>query len=56
MPMFSGAELWVNVFLGGLIGIAVIATLVRSGSQTPAVINSAGNAIGTSLFAAQGIK
>lgn len=50
-----GVELAVNAFLGGLIGIAIIATLVRPGSQTPAVLSASGNAIGTSLYAAQGI-
>lgn len=50
-----GLELAINAFLGGLIIIAVFATLVRQGSQTPAVLNSAGSAIGTSLYAAQGI-
>lgn len=50
-----GLELAINAFLGGLIAIAVIATLVRPGSQTPAVLNASGNAIGTSLYAAQGI-
>lgn len=52
----SGIEKGLNAFFAGLIGIAVIATLVRPGSQTPAVLNSAGSAIGTSLFAAQGIR
>ena len=50
-----GFELAINAFLGGLIMIAIIATLVRPGSQTPAVLGSAGSAIGTSLYAAQGI-
>jgi hypothetical protein len=50
-----GIELAINAFLGGLIAIAVIATLVRPGSQTPAVLQSSGSAIGTSLYAAQGI-
>lgn len=50
-----GIELAINAFLGGLIAIAVIATLVRPGSQTPAVVNSAGTAVGNSLYAAQGI-
>lgn len=50
-----GLELAINAFLGGLIAIAIIATLVRSGSQTPAVLQQTGNAIGTSLYAAQGI-
>lgn len=50
-----GAELALNAFLGGLILIAVFAVLVRPGSQTPGVLSSAGSAIGTSLYAAQGI-
>ena len=50
----SGAEKGLTVFLGGLITIAVVATLVGSGKQTPAVINSAGGAISQSLAAAQG--
>lgn len=51
----SGAEKGFNAFLGGLIVIAVFATLVKPGAQTPAVIGSAGTAIGSSLYAAQGI-
>lgn len=51
-----GAELALNAFLGGLILIAIFAVLVRPGSQTPGVLNSAGNAVGTSLYAAQGIS
>lgn len=50
-----GFELAINAFLGGLILIAVFATLVRPGAQTPTVLTSAGTAIGTSLYAAQGI-
>jgi hypothetical protein len=50
-----GLELAINAFLGGLILIAIAAVLVRPGSQTPSVLNSAGTAVGTSLYAAQGI-
>lgn len=52
----SGLEKGFNAFFAGLITVAVVATLVRPGSQTPAVLSSGGNAIGTSLFAAQGIR
>ena len=50
----SGIEKGLNAFLAGLITISVITVLVRPGSQTPQVLSSAGGAIGTSLFAAQG--
>lgn len=50
----SGLEKGVTAFLGGLIVIALASTLVGSGKQTPAVINSAGGAISGSLLAAQG--
>jgi hypothetical protein len=50
----SGIEKGITAFLGGLITIAVLATLVGPGKQTPAVINSAGGAISSSLSAAQG--
>lgn len=50
----SGIEKGINAFIAGLITVAVITVLVRPGSQTPAVLSSAGGAIGTSLFAAQG--
>lgn len=47
-------ELGFNAFIGGLIIVAVLATLVKKGSQTPAVLNSAGSAISGSLSAAEG--
>lgn len=50
----TGLEKGVTVFLGGLIAVAVFTTLVKPGSQTPAVLNSAGGAISGSLLAAQG--
>lgn len=50
----SGLEKGITAFLGGLIGIALVTTLVGAGKQTPAVINSAGGAISGSLLAAQG--
>lgn len=52
----SSMEKGINAFFAGLIVIAIFATLVKSGSQTPAVLNAAGGAVGSSLFAAQGIK
>jgi preprotein translocase subunit SecG len=53
--MFTGpVETFINVFLGGLIVIAVITVLVQKSSQTPQVLNSAGGALSSSLFAAQG--
>lgn len=51
----SGAEKGFNAFLGGLIVIAIFATLVKPGAQTPAVLANAGSAVGSSLYAAQGI-
>ena len=50
----SGLEKGIAVFLGGLIGIAFVTTLVGPGKQTPQVINSAGGALSGSLLAAQG--
>lgn len=50
----SGIEKGVTVFLGGLITVAVVATLVKPSSQTPAVLNSAGGAVAGSLTAAGG--
>lgn len=50
----SGFEKGINAFFAGLITVAVLAVLVKPGSQTPAVLSAGGNAIGTSLFAAQG--
>lgn len=52
----SGIEKSINVFLAGLITIAIAATLVRPSSQTPQVLEASGKAIGASLFAAQGIN
>lgn len=50
----SSVEKGITVFLGGLITIAVLTTLVGPGKQTPAVINATGGAISGSLAAAQG--
>lgn len=50
----TGLEKGFTAFLAGLIAIALATTLVGSGKQTPAVINSAGGAISGSLLAAQG--
>jgi hypothetical protein len=49
----SGLEKGANVFLGGLIAIAIFAVLVSNKSQTPAVLGSAGTALSSSLSAAQ---
>ena len=45
---------WGTIFLGGLVAIAMVSTLVGKGKQTPAVINAGGNAISNTLSAAQG--
>jgi hypothetical protein len=50
----TGIEKGVNVFLAGLITIAVVTVLVSQKSQTPAVLSSAGGALSGSLSAAQG--
>lgn len=50
----SSFEKGATIFLGGLISIAIVATLVKPSSQTPAVLNSAGGAIAGSLTAAGG--
>lgn len=50
----SGLEKGLTGFLVGLVGIATLTTLVGPGKQTPAVINSAGGAVSSSLLAAQG--
>jgi hypothetical protein len=50
----SGLEKGITAFLGGLITIAVLSTLVGKGKQTPQVINATGGAISSSLAAAQG--
>jgi hypothetical protein len=50
----SGMEKGVTVFLTGLIGVALVTTLVGPGKQTPAVLGAAGGAISGSLLAAQG--
>jgi hypothetical protein len=50
----SGLEKGLTAFLGGLVVIALASTLVGKGKQTPAVINSTGSAISSSLLAAQG--
>ncbi len=52
----SGLEKGLTVFLAGLIGVALVTTLVGPGKQTPAVLDSAGGAISGSLLAAQGQK
>lgn len=50
----SQAEKVATAFLGGLVLIALVTTLVGKGKQTPAVINSTGGAISSTLKAAQG--
>lgn len=50
----SGLEKGLTIFLGGLITIALISTLVGKGKQTPQVISATGGAISSSLAAAQG--
>lgn len=50
----SGAEKGINVFLGGLIVVAVFAVMVKPGAQTPQVLNSAGGALSSSLASAEG--
>ena len=52
-PM-SGLEKGMTIFIGGLITVALFSTLVSKKSQTPAVLNSAGEAISGSLTAAKG--
>jgi hypothetical protein len=56
MSSMSNLEKALNAFLGGLIIIAVAAVLVKPGSQTPQALTSAGTAVGSSLYAAQGIR
>ncbi len=50
----SGIEKGINAFFAGLITIAVLAVLVKPGSQTPQVLRSAGEAVSASLYAASG--
>jgi hypothetical protein len=52
----SSGELFINVFFGGLITIAVFAILVSKNSNTGSVLNSAGSAVSSSLYAAEGQK
>lgn len=49
----SGIEKGVTIFLGGLITVAIVSTLVSQKSQTPAVLSAAGGALSGSLSAAQ---
>lgn len=51
----SKGEGAINAFLAGLILITVLTVLVKPGNSTSSVINSAGGAVGNSLYAAQGI-
>jgi hypothetical protein len=50
----SGLEKGVTLFLGGLITVALLTTLVGPGKQTSQVLSAAGGAISGSLLAAQG--
>jgi hypothetical protein len=52
----SGLEKGITIFLGGLIGVALITTLVGPNKQTPQVLDAAGGAVSGSLLAAQGTK
>jgi hypothetical protein len=49
----KGSGIW--YVLGGLIIIAVVAVLVRPGSQTSGVVNSIGQAGGNLLTSAEGL-
>jgi hypothetical protein len=51
----TGVAKWGTVFLGGLITVALVTTLVGKGKQTPQVINAGGSAISSTLSAAQGL-
>ena len=50
----TGLEKGVNVFLAGLVAIAIASVLVSNKSQTPAVLSAAGGALSGSLSSAQG--
>lgn len=52
----SSGEGAINAFMAGLIVVAIFAVLVSNKSQTPAVLSNAGNAISSSLYAAEGIQ
>lgn len=43
-----------TILIGGLIAITLFSTLVAKNSQTPAVINSSGSALSSTLNAARG--
>lgn len=51
----TGVARWGTIFLGGLITVALVTTLVGKGKQTPQVINAGGTAISSTLSAAQGL-
>jgi hypothetical protein len=50
----SSISKWGTIFLSGLIGIALLSTLVSKKSNTSSVVNSGGSAISNTLSAAQG--
>jgi hypothetical protein len=50
----SGAEKIAAGFVTGIIGLAVIATLVSKKSKTPQVLGATGHALSGSLTAAEG--
>jgi hypothetical protein len=50
----SNFEKVAGVFVGGLITIAVVGTLVGPKAKTPQVLNATGGALSGSLLAAQG--
>jgi hypothetical protein len=50
----SKGEKVLTIFFGGLIFVSLATTLVGKNKNTPAVINSTGSAISSTLKAAQG--
>jgi hypothetical protein len=50
----NGLSKGFTIFIGGLISIAILATLVSKKSNTSSVVNSGGSAISNTLSAAQG--
>ena len=50
----STGQLFINVFLGGLIMLAIWRVVLSKNSQTPKIINNSGSAITSTLNAASG--
>lgn len=50
----SGIEGILTALVGGLVGVALVTTLVGPNKQTPQVLSAAGGALSGSLLAAQG--